>query len=133
MRLNGGSALTMRQLADSFSKHGPTAIGIHGGKNEGYICLHSLDELDQFIEQTDGSSAGNGQFWDAISGFDPQLTAARTVSELLESLEAASTAAIEHKKVLRKQRKEIEKIDPEETCSDFVDSVDDLELGELWG
>lgn len=134
VRLNGGSALTMRQLADSFSKHGPSAIGIHGGKHEGYICLPSLDELDQFIEQTNGSSAGNGQFWDAISEFDPQLTAARTASELLESLEAASTAAIEQKKLLRKQKKEKEKekIDSE-TCSDFVDSVEDLELGQLWG
>lgn len=133
VRLNGGSALTIRQLADSFSNYGPSAIGVHGGKNEGYVCLPSLDELDQFIEQTNGSSAGNGQFWDAVSEFDPQLTAARTASELLESLEAASTAAIEHKKVLRKQKKEKEKVDSEETCSDFFDSVDDFELGELWG
>lgn len=133
VRLNGGSALTMRQLADSFSKHSPEAIGIHGGKNEGYICLPSLDKLDQFIEQTNGSSAGNGQFWDAISEFDPQLTAARTASELLESVEAASTAEIEHKKMLRKQKKEREKSDPGETCLDSVDGVDDLELGELWG
>ncbi|KAK7698110.1 hypothetical protein SLS64_012885 [Diaporthe eres] len=133
--LNGGSGFNMRQLADFFSEHGPSAIGIHGGKKniiEGYVCLPSLDELDQFIEQTDGSSAGNGQFWDAISEFDPQLTAARTASELLESLEAASTAVIEHKKVLRKQKKEKEKIESEETCLDFVDSVDNLQLGGLW-
>ncbi|KAI7781906.1 hypothetical protein LA080_014087 [Diaporthe eres] len=133
VRLNGGSALTMRQLDDSFSKHSPSAIGIHGGKIEGYVCLPSLDELGQFIEQKNGSSAGNGQVWDAISEFDPQLTAARTASELSEVLEAASTAAIEDKKVLRKQKKEKEKVDSEETCSDIVDSVDNLELGELWG
>ncbi|KAI3401125.1 hypothetical protein diail_271 [Diaporthe ilicicola] len=120
-------------MADSFSKYGPPAIGIHGGKKEGYICLPSLDELDQFIEHTNGSSAGNGQFWDAISEFDPQFTASRTASELLESLEAASAAAIEQKKVLRKQKKEKEKIDSEQTCLDFVKSVDDLGLGELWG
>lgn len=132
VRLNGGSALTIRQLADSFSDYGPSAIGIHGGKNEGYVCLPSLDELDQFIKQTNGSSAGNGQFWDAVSEFDPELTAARTASELLETLEAASTTTIEHKKRLRKQKKEKGKIDSEETGSDFVDSVD-FELGELWG
>lgn len=34
VKLNGGSALTMRQMADSFSKYGPSAIGIHGGKKE---------------------------------------------------------------------------------------------------
>ncbi|KAL1881860.1 hypothetical protein Daus18300_000913 [Diaporthe australafricana] len=89
VRLKGVSAFNMRQLADAFSRHGPSAIGIHGGKKEGYICLPSLDELDQFIEQTNGSSAGNGKFWDAISEFDPQLTSSRTASELLESLEAA--------------------------------------------
>lgn len=50
VRLNGVSALTMRLLADSFLKHGSSAIGIHGGKNEGCICLPSLDELDQFVE-----------------------------------------------------------------------------------
>lgn len=134
VRLNGGSGLTLRQLADSFSRYGPSAIGIHGGdKEEGYICLPSLDELDQFIEQTNGSSAGDGQFWDAVSEFDPQLTASRTASELLESLEAASAAAIEQKKVLREQKKEKEKIDSEHTSSDFVESVDDLEIGELWG
>ena len=32
-----------------------------------------------------------------------------------------------------KQKKEEEKIDLEEMCSEFVDSVDNLELGELWG
>lgn len=131
---HGGPALTMRQLADSFSKHNPSAIGTHGGRktNEGYVCLPSFDELEQFIKQTNGSLAGNGQFWEAISEFDPQLTAARTASELSESLEAASTAEIEHKKVLRKQKKENDKIDLEETCSHLVDAVDDLELGELW-
>lgn len=133
VRLIGGSSLTMRQLAESFSKHGPSAIGIHGGKAEGYVCLPGLDELDQLIEQTHGSSAGNGQRWEAISEFDSQLTAARTASELLESLQVASTATIEQKRVLRKQKKEKEEIDSEEACSDFVDSVDDLELGELWG
>ena len=46
VRLNEGSALTMRQMADSFSKYGPSAIGIYGGKKEGYICLPSLNELD---------------------------------------------------------------------------------------
>lgn len=132
VRLNGGSALTIRQLADSFSKHCPSAIGIHGGKNEGYVCLPSLDELNQFVEETNGSPAGNGQFWDAVSEFDPQLTAARTASELSESLEAASTAAIEHKKVHRKQKKDKEEIDSDKMCSDFVDNADDLKLGELW-
>lgn len=132
--LNGGRGLNMRKLADSFSKHNPSAIG-HGGKknNEGYVCLPSLEELDQFIKQTHGSSAGSGQFWEAISEFDPELTAARTASELSEFVKAAATAAIEHKRVLRKQKKENEKIGSEETCSDLVDGVNDLELGELWG
>lgn len=132
--LNGSRGLNMRKLADSFSKNNPSAIGTHGGRkiNEGYVCLPSFDELDEFIKQTHGSTAGSGQFWEAISEFDPELTAARTASELSEFVKAATTAAIEHKRVLRKQKKENEKIGSEESCSDLVDGVDDLELGELW-
>ncbi|KAG8164677.1 hypothetical protein KVR01_004952 [Diaporthe batatas] len=119
IRLNGGSAFNMRKIADSFSRYGPSASGIHRAKHEGYVCLPSLDELDQFIEQTNGSSAGNGQFWIAISEFDPQVTASRTAPELLESLKATSAATIEQKRVLRKQKKEKEKLDSEQTCSEF--------------
>lgn len=122
----------MRQIADSFSKYSPSAMGIHEGKREkGYVCLPSLDELDQFIKHTNGSSAGNGKSWDAVSEFDPQSTTSRTALELSESLEVASAAVIEQKKVLRKQKKE--KINSEQTCLDCIRSVDDHGLGELWG
>ncbi|KAK2603128.1 hypothetical protein N8I77_009608 [Diaporthe amygdali] len=129
VRLNGESSLTMRQLSDSFSKYNPSAIGIHGAKHEGYICLSGLDELHQFIEHTNGSNTANGEVWEAKSEFDPQLTSARTASELLEYLEAESAAVIEHKKGRRKQKKE--EIDSQEGCLDFSDSLNLVELGDL--
>lgn len=133
VRLNGGSSVTLRQLSESFSRYNPSAVGTRAGRLYGYVCLPSFDELNQFIEQTHGSQAGNGELWEAISDFDPQLTAARTASELSKSLEAASTAAIEHKRRIRKQKKERKEIESKKTRPEFVDRVDLLKLGQSWG
>lgn len=64
--------------------------------------------------------------WEAVSEFDPRLTAARTAPEILESLKMKSTAIIEDKKVIRKQKKE--RNDSEEGCWDAVGSLGLLEL-----
>lgn len=129
LRTHGGQALSLRKLSESFSEYNPTAIGIHGAKYEGYVCLAGLEELKQFVERIHGSQTSNGELWEAISEFDSRLTSARSATELSESLEAESTAAIKHKQDSRKRAKEMN--DLEEGCWDLVDGLGLLKLYEL--
>lgn len=129
VRLFGGQALSLRKLSESFMEYNLMAIGIHGAKHEGYICLAELKELNYLVERVHGSQTGNGELWEVISEFDPQLTSARTATELLEFLELKSTAVIKHKQCSRKQAKEM--IDLYEGCWTVPDSLGLLGLSEL--
>lgn len=121
VRIRGGQALSLRKLFESFTEYNPTAIGIHGAKHEGYICLAGLEELIQLIERVHGYQTGNEELWEAASEFDSRLTSARTATELLESLEMESTAIIKHKQGSRKQAKERNTL--EEWCWEVADSL----------
>lgn len=120
--------MTLRKLSESFTEYNPSAVGIHGGKYEGYICLSGLEELNQFVKRIHGSNSGNGELWEAFSEFDPELTSVRTATELLESLEEESTAVIKHKQGSRKQKNK--RYNSEDGYWGLVDSLGLFELSD---
>lgn len=79
---------TAQELLDIFDEYKPVAAGSRKNRPYGWLCLESLDTLDDFVRRMDGAEAGgnDGGVWSVVSDYDASIVPARSMAELNQRL-----------------------------------------------
>ncbi|KAH7323229.1 hypothetical protein B0I35DRAFT_343959, partial [Stachybotrys elegans] len=78
----GLEGFSKQNFEDAFASYNPVALGIHRAKKYGWVCLSSLDALEQFIRDIQGSSSRGTGPWTAVSTHDPAVVPVQSMQEL---------------------------------------------------
>jgi hypothetical protein len=120
-RTAGFEVLRPEDLYNLFSvwEYNLVAVGIESNKQCAYICLRSLEDLNEFVRQTDGSTLNDGDIWMAETRYDPIVVPVSTAAEYFARKRLENEAEAQGK---REQRR-LKKVSP-----DFKDLELSLEL-----
>lgn len=131
-----GEKLTCKVLRSEFSRFEPVAFGDDGQPEQkstspsgGWVCLSSVDALEEFVKEVDGLERTGGGVWQAVSAFDPEVTTAHSQQELSAQLAERKASEIniqreqgKHEK--DKRKKEREKTAERDELDVLVDGMD---------
>jgi len=115
------SGVRLNGLRSNFLEYSPVAVGISANKKYGWVCLPSLDVLDEFVRDVDGRRDPEGREWSVRRDYDPAITEAWTAEEYSERKRLQEKGDMEQKQAERKAWRE-------ERESDEL-ALDELGLG----
>lgn len=113
-----------RPFLGIFDAYEPTAVALLEDNVHGYICLKSLEKLERFVRNVDGSTI-EGAVWTATSKYNPKVRPAQDVAELKTRKKEAVQAQADERRQERQLKKENRPIKGDNKLYD--------EVGGAWG
>ncbi|KAJ2970497.1 hypothetical protein NQ176_g8160 [Zarea fungicola] len=103
VRRSTDDILNPKMLLEIFAQYNPVAVGCAKQHRDryGWVCLPSLQSLEEFVRQMDGAQHEQGGTWIVVSDYDPEIVPAKDMSELKDRLHSHADEKREQRRIKR--------------------------------